>query len=103
MRGQDLLNALADELSGLSPDLAAAYDAGAAGDSAEVARAHDTYSTSVAPLADAAGDMGLAGVQRIAAAVLANLDHVTQAHDERVLVRAFFTDWAPLLESHLRD
>src|SRR4051812_40428621 len=103
MRGQDLLNALADELAGLSPDLAAAYDAGASGDSADVARANDAYSTSVARLSEAAGYMGLAGVQRIAAAVLANLEQVTQAQDERVLVRTFFTDWAPLLESHLRD
>ncbi len=28
MRGQDLLTALADELKGLAPELAAAYDAG---------------------------------------------------------------------------
>ena len=92
MRGQDLLNALADELRDLAPELAAAYDSGS-----------DSYSISVARLSEAAGYMGLLGVQRIAAAVTANLDHVTQQQDERVLVRAFFTDWAPLLEAHLRD
>src|SRR4051812_31780518 len=103
MRGQDLLNALADELSGLAPDLAATYDSGASGEPEVVARANDAYSMSVARLSEAAGYMGLGGVQRIAASVLSNLDHVTQQQDERVLVRAFFTDWAPLLEAHLRD
>jgi chemotaxis protein histidine kinase CheA/CheY-like chemotaxis protein len=92
MRGQDLLNALADELRGLAPELAAAYDAGG-----------DSYLVSVARLSEAAGYMGLGGVQRIAAAVTDNLEHVTQQQDERVLVRAFFTDWPALLEAHLRD
>jgi chemosensory pili system protein ChpA (sensor histidine kinase/response regulator) len=92
MRGQDLLNALADELRTLGPELAAAYDSGS-----------EAYLTSVARLSEAAGYMGLAGVQRIAATVAANLDHVTQQQDERVLVRAFFTDWPALLEAHLRD
>jgi chemotaxis protein histidine kinase CheA/CheY-like chemotaxis protein len=92
MRGQDLLNALADELRDLRPELAAAYDSGS-----------DSYLTSVARLSEAAGYMGLHGVQRIAAAVSANLDHVTQQQDERVLVRSFFTDWPALLEAHLRD
>ncbi len=100
MRGQDLLTALADEVANLAPELAAAYDSGE--DAESTARANDAYLTSVARLAEAAGYMGLAGVQRIAAAVTANLDHVTQQQDERVLVRAFFTDWAHLLESHLR-
>ena len=36
MRGQDLLTALADELKGLAPELAAAYDLGIP------ARAHAT-------------------------------------------------------------
>jgi chemosensory pili system protein ChpA (sensor histidine kinase/response regulator) len=92
MRGQDLLNALADELHGLGPELAAAYDSGS-----------ESYLVSVARLSEAAGYMGLAGVQRIAAAVTANLDHVTQQQDERVLVRGFFTEWPALLEAHLRD
>jgi chemosensory pili system protein ChpA (sensor histidine kinase/response regulator) len=92
MRGQDLLNALADELHGLGPELAAAYDSGS-----------ESYRVSVARLSEAAGYMGLAGVQRIAAAVNANLDHVTQQQDERVLVRGFFTEWPALLEAHLRD
>jgi chemosensory pili system protein ChpA (sensor histidine kinase/response regulator) len=48
--------------------------------------------------------MGLAGVQRICASVLLNLEHLDQSDaDARVLVRPFFTEWAPLLESHLRD
>src|SRR5512134_2191421 len=94
MRGQDLLTALADELSGLAPELAAAYDAG---------DADDAYVTSVSRLSEAAGYMGLAGVQRIAACVLANLEHITQQQDERVLTRGFFTDWPRLLETHLRN
>ncbi|MBC8026989.1 MAG: Hpt domain-containing protein, partial [Steroidobacteraceae bacterium] len=92
MRGQDLLNALADELRGLGGELAAAYDSGS-----------DSYLVSVARLSEAAGYMGLAGVQRIVAAVTANLEHVTQQQDERVLVRGFFTEWPALLEAHLRD
>jgi chemotaxis protein histidine kinase CheA/ActR/RegA family two-component response regulator len=102
MRGQDLLTALADEIGTLAPELAAAYDSG--GDDPEsVAHANDAYVTSVARLSEAAGYMGLAGVQRIAAAVTGNLDHVTQQQDERVLVRAFFTEWPRLLETHLRN
>jgi hypothetical protein len=92
MRGQDLLNALADELRDLSAELAAAYDSGS-----------ESYGVSLARLSEAAGYMGLSGVQRIAAAVSANLEHVTQQQDERVLVRSFFTDWPRLLEAHLRD
>ncbi len=93
MRGQDLLTALADELRGIAPELTAAYDAG---------NSDDSYVTSVSRLSEAAGYMGLAGVQRIAACVLANLEHVTQHEDERVLMRAFFTDWSRMLERHLR-
>jgi chemosensory pili system protein ChpA (sensor histidine kinase/response regulator) len=93
MRGQDLLTALADELRGLAPELTAAYDAG---------NSDDAYVTSVSRLSEAAGYMGLDGVQRIAACVLANLEHVTHHEDERVLMRAFFVDWARLLERHLR-
>src|SRR5690349_21856809 len=93
MRGQDLLTALADELRGLSPELSAAYDVGT----------DDAYVTSVSRLYEAAGYMGLAGVQRIAACVLANLEHVTQLQDERVLTRGFFTDWPRMLERHLRN
>lgn len=93
MRGQDLLTALADELRGLAPELTAAYDAGTA---------DDAYVTSVSRLSEAAGYMGLAGVQRIASCVLGNLDHITRQHDERVLTRGFFTDWPRLLETHLR-
>jgi chemotaxis protein histidine kinase CheA/ActR/RegA family two-component response regulator len=93
MRGQDLLNALADELRGLTQELASAYDAG---------NADDSYVTAVSRLSEAAGYMGLAGVQRIAACVLANLDHVTQQQDERVLLRNFFTEWPRLLGKHLR-
>ena len=48
--------------------------------------------------------MGLEGVKRICACVLENLDHLDAGDaDERVLVRPFFTEWAPLLEAHLRD
>jgi chemotaxis protein histidine kinase CheA/ActR/RegA family two-component response regulator len=93
MRGQDLLTALADELRDLRPELAAAYDSGVS---------DDAYVTSVSRLSEAAGYIGLAGVQRIAACVLANLEHVTQQQDERVLTRSFFTDWVRMLESHLR-
>ena len=95
MRGQDLLTALADELAGLAPELAAAYDSGSP--------ANDTYVTSVARLSEAAGYMGLMGVQRIAACVLSNLEHLdADDQDARVLVRPFFTDWPQLLEAHLR-
>ena len=93
MRGQDLLTALADELKGLAPELAAAYDSG---------NSDDAYVTSVMRLSEAAGYMGLTGVQRIAACVLANLENVSQQHDERVLTRTFFTDWPRMLEKHLR-
>jgi chemotaxis protein histidine kinase CheA/ActR/RegA family two-component response regulator len=104
MRGQDLLTALADELAGLAPELAAAYDSGSAGDPAAVASANESYVTSVTRLSEAAGYMGLAGVQRIAACVLNNLEHLdADDQDARVLVRPFFTDWAQLLEAHLRQ
>jgi chemotaxis protein histidine kinase CheA/ActR/RegA family two-component response regulator len=93
MRGQDLLNALADELRGLTPELASAYDAG---------NADETYVTAVTRLSEAAGYMGLAGVQRIVNCVLTNLEHVTQQQDERVLLRNFFTEWPRLLGKHLR-
>ena len=103
MRGQDLLTALADELRGLSPELAQAYDSGSTGEPGANAPADDSYLTSVARLSEAAGYMGLAGVQRICACVGDNLRHLaTHEGDERVLVRAFFTDWARLLETHLR-
>jgi chemosensory pili system protein ChpA (sensor histidine kinase/response regulator) len=96
MRGQDLLTALADELKGLGPELAVAFDSGSPGD--------DAYVTSVSRLSEAAGYMGLAGVQRIAACVIDNLQHLDADDlDARVLVRPFFTDWARLLENHLRD
>jgi hypothetical protein len=102
MRGQDLLTALADELKGIAPELAQAYDAG--NDTAASARANDTYVTSVTRLSEAAGYMGLEGVKRICASVLSNLDHIdVDDTDARVLVRPFFTEWAPLLEAHLRD
>ncbi|HUQ10898.1 MAG TPA: response regulator [Steroidobacteraceae bacterium] len=94
MRGQDLLTALADELKGLGPELASAYDAGIA---------DDVYVTSVSRLSEAAGYMGLAGVQRIAACVLENLQHITQQQDERVLTRGFFAEWPRMLETHLRN
>jgi chemotaxis protein histidine kinase CheA/ActR/RegA family two-component response regulator len=94
MRGQDLLTALADELRGLGPELCAAYDAG---------NADDAYVTSVSRLSEAAGYMGLAGVQRIAACVLANLDHIARQEDERVLTRGFFVEWPRMLETHLRN
>ena len=68
------------------------------------ARANDSYVTSVTRLSEAAGYMGLEGVQRICASVLDNLDHIdADDADARVLVRPFFTEWAPLLEAHLRD
>ncbi len=94
MRGQDLLAALADELRGLEPELASAYDSGTS---------DDVYVTSVSRLSEAAGYMGLAGVQRIAACVLDNLAHINQQQDERVLTRGFFADWPRLLETHLRN
>ncbi|HET9864594.1 MAG TPA: response regulator [Steroidobacteraceae bacterium] len=100
MRGQDLLTALADELRGIAPELAQAYDSG----STEPAAAAHAYVTTVNRLSEAAGYMGLQGVQRICACVLENLSHLdTGDADERVLVRPFFTEWAALLEAHLRD
>jgi len=42
MRGQDLLTALADELRGLAPELAGAYDAGTTPDAAARAQAGDS-------------------------------------------------------------
>ena len=104
MRGQDLLTALADELHGIAPELVLAYDAGSSTEPGDSARADDSYITSVMRLSEAAGYMGLEGVQRIASCVLTNLDHLDDNDaDARVLVRQFFTEWAPLLESHLRD
>jgi len=104
MRGQDLLTALADELHGIAPELVQAYDAGSTAEPGDAARADDAYMTSVARLSEAAGYVGLEGVQRIATCVLANLDHLDDNDaDARVLVRSFFTEWAPLLEAHLRD
>ncbi|HEX6636800.1 MAG TPA: Hpt domain-containing protein, partial [Steroidobacteraceae bacterium] len=93
MRGQDLLTALADELRSLAPELCSAYDAGIA---------DDAYVTSVTRLSEAAGYVGLAGVQRIATCVLGNLEHISHEPDERVLTRSFFTDWPRMLEKHLR-
>jgi chemosensory pili system protein ChpA (sensor histidine kinase/response regulator) len=103
LRGQDLLTALADELRGLAPELAQAYDSGSTGEPGAHLPADDSYLTSVARLSEAAGYMGLAGVQRICACVGDNL-RALAAHDgdERVLVRSFFTDWPRLLETHLR-
>jgi chemosensory pili system protein ChpA (sensor histidine kinase/response regulator) len=99
MRGQDLLTALADELRGIAPELVQAYDSG----DQPGAPSH-AYVTTVGRLSEAAGYMGLAGVQRLCACVLENLAHLDGSDaDERVLVRPFFTDWARLLESHLRD
>src|SRR6478735_5291005 len=104
MRGQDLLTALADELKGLAPELSAAYDAGSSDDPGARAHADDSYVTSVTRLSEAAGYMGLTGVQRIAACVLVNLENLdTDDQDARTLVRTFFTDWPHLLETHLRD
>jgi chemotaxis protein histidine kinase CheA/ActR/RegA family two-component response regulator len=104
MRGQDLLTALADELKGLAPELAREYDAGTGSDAGARALANDSYLTSVNRLSEAAGYMGLAGVQRIAACVVTNLEHInSDDQDARVLVRPFFTDWPQLLEAHLRD
>src|SRR3954452_2292736 len=104
MRGQDLLTALADELRGLAPELAREYDAGTTPDVVTRARADDSYVNAVSRLSEAAGYMGLAGIQRIAACVLDNLAHLnTDDQDARLLVRPFFTDWAQLLEAHLRD
>lgn len=103
MRGQDLLTALADELQGLAPELAQAYDAGTDDGSARASN-DAQYVTSVSRLSEAAGYMGLAGVQRICAALLVNLEHLADDDaDARVLVRNFFTDWTGLLETHLRD
>src|SRR5262245_43899181 len=99
MRGQDLLNALADELQGIAPELAHAYDA-----QNDPAASRHAYVTTVGRLSEAAGYMGLEGVQRICASVLENLAHLDAAEaDERVLVRPFFTEWAGLLEAHLRE
>src|SRR6185369_14698645 len=104
MRGQDLLTALADELQGLAPELAREYDAGTTADAAARSHADDSYVTAVSRLSEAAGYMGLGGVQRIAACVLDNLTHINgDDQDARLLVRPFFTDWAQLVEAHLRD
>ena len=73
MRGQDLLTALADELKGLGPELAQAYDSGTDAGASSRASNDASYVTSVARLSEAAGYMGLAGVQRICASVLENL------------------------------
>lgn len=99
MRGQDLLNALAEELRGIAPELAHAYDA-----ENDPAASRHAYVTTVGRLSEAAGYMGLEGVRRICASVLENLAHLDAAEaDERLLVRPFFTEWAGLLEAHLRD
>jgi chemotaxis protein histidine kinase CheA/ActR/RegA family two-component response regulator len=99
MRGQDLLTALADELKGISPELAHAYDA-----EHDLAAAAHSYVTTVNRLSEAAGYMGLDGVQRICASVVDNLQQLdANDADARVLVRPFFTEWARLLEEHLRD
>jgi len=99
MRGQDLLTALADELRSIAPELVQAYDAGS-----EAGASSHAYVTTVGRLSEAAGYVGLAGVQRLCACVLENLAHLDGSDaDERVLVRPFFTEWARLLESHLRD
>ena len=104
MRGQDLLTALADELRGIAPELAQAYDLGTQAAPGAAERANDSYITSVTRLSEAAGYMGLEGVKRICACVLANLEHLdADDRDARVLVRPFFTDWAQLLEAHLRN
>jgi chemotaxis protein histidine kinase CheA/ActR/RegA family two-component response regulator len=104
MRGQDLLTALADELRGLAPELSREYDAGTTPDVALRAQADDSYVTAVSRLSEAAGYMGLAGVQRIAACVLDNLAQVdSDDQDARLLVRPFFTEWPQLVEAHLRD
>jgi chemosensory pili system protein ChpA (sensor histidine kinase/response regulator) len=104
MRGQDLLSALADELQGLAPELTQNYDAGSSGDVAACAHANELYVTSVSRLSEAAGYMGLAGVQRVCACVLDNLQHLSaEDQDARLLVRPFFTEWAQLLEAHLRN
>jgi chemotaxis protein histidine kinase CheA/ActR/RegA family two-component response regulator len=104
MRGQDLLTALADELRGMASELAQTYDGGTAADGDARAQANESYSTSVARLSEAAGYMGLAGVQRIAATVVANLQHLdNDDQDARTLLRPFFTEWPELLEVHLRE
>ncbi len=109
MRGHDLLTALADELRGLASELAQAYDLGTAAEGAEGdpdARLHanDSYAGAVTRLSEAAGYMGLAGVQRVAATVLANLQHLDHDdQDARTLLRPFFTEWPQMLEAHLRD
>ncbi|HET7809095.1 MAG TPA: response regulator [Steroidobacteraceae bacterium] len=103
MRGQDLLTALADELKGIAPELVQAYDAGSDAEPTAAARADDSYVTSVNRLSEAAGYMGLDGVRRICACVLANLQNLDPHDaDARVLVRPFFIQWALLLEAHLR-
>src|SRR6187397_1121512 len=99
MRGQDLLTALADELRSIAPELEQAYDAGS-----EAGASSHAYVTTVGRLSEASGYMGLDGVQRLCGCVLENLAHLDGCDaDERVLVRPFFTDWARLLEAHLRD
>jgi chemotaxis protein histidine kinase CheA/CheY-like chemotaxis protein len=103
MRGTDLLAVLADELKELGPELAREFDASAGEDPAVASAAGEHYAQSVNRLNDAAGYMGLAGVQRICACVLGNLAQLdAEDRDARVLVRSFFTDWAPLVEAHLR-
>jgi chemotaxis protein histidine kinase CheA/ActR/RegA family two-component response regulator len=104
MRGQDLLTALADELRGIASELSSAYDLGSDSEAGAGSHANDSYVTSVTRLSEAAGYMGLDGVKRICASVLDNLSHLdANDADARVLVRPFFTEWAGLLEAHLRD
>jgi chemotaxis protein histidine kinase CheA/ActR/RegA family two-component response regulator len=104
MRGHDLLTALADELKSLGSELAQAYDFGTSSEAAARSQADDTYAAAVARLSEAAGYMGLAGVQRVAAVVVANLEHLDQDdQDARTLLRPFFTEWPAMLEAHLRE
>ena len=86
MRGQDLLTALADELQGLAPRaLVREFDAGTTPDAVARERADHAYVTAVTRLSEAAGYMGLGGVQRIAACVLDNLAHInSDDHDARI-------------------
>jgi chemotaxis protein histidine kinase CheA/ActR/RegA family two-component response regulator len=103
MRGQDILTALADELGGLGPELADSYDLGSTEDLQAAAQANEGYASQVTRLSEAAGYMGLSGVQRICASVLGNLEQLPSQRDERLLVRPFFTGWPQLLEAHLRE
>jgi chemotaxis protein histidine kinase CheA/CheY-like chemotaxis protein len=102
MKGSDLLLALADEVQSLTTDLAHSYEqwSTAEADADELA---GQFISAIERLAEAAGYMGLTGVQRIASVQLRNFLALADVEPEmRVLLKPWFCDWPTLLEAHLR-